>query len=100
VTFSIRYSATARADLLAIDAYLCAVAGEKAADRFVLRLIAKVESLRVMPERYRIRDELQPGLRAVLVDRYLVFYLVTDDVVSIVRVLHGAREITVELFSQ
>jgi toxin ParE1/3/4 len=99
VTYRIRYSQTARSDLLTIDAYLCATSSPDAADRFIRRVIAKVETLRVMPARYRIRNELQPGLRAALVDKYLLFYQVSDDTVSIVRVLHGARDITAELFS-
>jgi plasmid stabilization system protein ParE len=51
-----------------------------------------------MPMRYRVRDELQAGIRAVCVEKYIIFYRITNDTVAIVRVLHGARNITSELF--
>jgi plasmid stabilization system protein ParE len=36
----------------------------------------------------------------VAVGNYIIFYRVANDVVSIIRVLHGARNITAALFSQ
>jgi plasmid stabilization system protein ParE len=38
------------------------------------------------------RDDVMPGLRAVLVHPYTVFYRVTDSTVEIVRVLHERRD--------
>jgi toxin ParE1/3/4 len=70
------------------------------AERFIRRLIAKADSLSFMPERYRERQELQPGLRAVLVEKYLLFYLIDNRTVSIIRVLHGARDVTAEMFTR
>ena len=74
-------------------------AGESVAARFMRRLIARANSLCVMPTRHRIRNELQVGLRAVSVEKYIIFYQVTGDKVFILRVLHSARDITSELFS-
>jgi toxin ParE1/3/4 len=70
------------------------------AERVIRRLIARADTLTFMPTRHRLREELPPGIRAVVVDKYLMFYRVSGDVVSIVRVLHGARHITAEMFSE
>jgi toxin ParE1/3/4 len=50
--------------------------------------------------RHRIRTELHPELRALLVGNYVVFYRIMQDTVAVVRVLHGARNITAELFAE
>jgi toxin ParE1/3/4 len=75
-------------------------AGDSVADRLNDEVIAKAESLRAMPLRQRERVEFQAGLRALHVDGYLLFYRVDEDRVSIVRVLHGSRNITAKLFSR
>jgi toxin ParE1/3/4 len=38
------------------------------------------------------RDDLAHGLRIFPVGNYLVFYIVRDDGITVVRVLHGARD--------
>jgi plasmid stabilization system protein ParE len=35
----------------------------------------------------------------VVVGRYLIFFLHTDDEVTVVRVLHGSRNITPDMFA-
>ena len=100
MTYRVEYAETARRDLHAIGTYICGAAGEAVADVFMRRLIAKVESLRFMPMRFRVREELQSGLRALSIEKYLIFYRVMDDTVYIIRVLHGARNITSEMFPE
>jgi toxin ParE1/3/4 len=51
------------------------------------RLIAE------FPESGKSREELSPGLRSVVVDSYLIFYRNPDDLVQIVRILHGRRDL-------
>jgi toxin ParE1/3/4 len=99
VTYRLEYAETARRDLRDIGEYIHTAVGEAVAARFMRRLIARVNSLRVMPMRHRIRNELQAELRAVSVEKYIIFYQVIGDTVFIVRVLHSARNITSELFS-
>ena len=100
MTHRVEYTETAREDLYRIGDYLREHAGDATAERFIRRLIAKADSLSFMPERYRERQELQPGLRAVLVEKYLLFYLIDNRTVSIIRVLHGARDVTAEMFTR
>lgn len=98
--FRITYTETARADIIAIGDYLREMAGDVIAERFVERIIATVESLECNPRRHRERPELAQGLRATGIRKYLIFYRVEQDTVSIIRVLHGARRITAGLFSE
>jgi toxin ParE1/3/4 len=41
----------------------------------------------------RTREELGPGLRSVLVQRYVLFYRVTTSGVEVLRILHGVRDL-------
>jgi len=93
------YSETARADIIAIGDEIREAAGELIAERFVARIVATVESLEFMPARHRIRPELGADLRVAGFRKYLIFYRVVDDAVSIVRVLLGLRNITARLLS-
>jgi plasmid stabilization system protein ParE len=61
-------------DLVGIGNYIREQAGDLTAERLLGRIIAQAENLQFMPLRYRARDELQAGLRAVSVGKYLVFY--------------------------
>jgi toxin ParE1/3/4 len=100
VTYRIEFTAAEHDDLVNIGNYIRAHADDVTADRFVERLVAKAESLRSMPLRYRVRDELRPALRATSMEKYLIFYRVLDTTVRIYRVLHGARNITAEFFAK
>lgn len=59
------------------------------------RIVEKIQQLAEFPEMY----EVYPGgqfhqfYRRMPVDKYLVFYVVRDDVLEIHRILHGSRDI-------
>ena len=69
-----------------------------AADRLTDRLIEVAKPLRDFPDMGGARDELSPGLRAVRVGPYLMFYRRRVDGVTIERILHGSRDIQGDLF--
>ena len=98
--YRIVYTATARSDLLAIGDTIREAAGPRIAERFIERVITTADSLSDMPERHRLGAELADGFRAISVGKYLIFYVVDDETVSIIRVLHGARDITAKLLGQ
>lgn len=98
--FSIVYADAAKDDITDIAGYIDEKAGAIVAARFIDRIIATVESLSRMPHRHRERDELGAGLRVIGFRRYLIFYRIDGNVVSIIRVLHGARNITAKLLSE
>ena len=92
------YTQSARDDVNAIAEHIRLAADDAIAARFTGRIIAAVEKLAVLPLSQRIRPELGPEFRAVRVGQYMIFYRVEQSTVAIVRVLHGARRITKELF--
>jgi len=46
----------------------------------------------------RDRSDLAPGLRSVVVQRYLIFFRPINGGIEVVRILHGARNIDPSLF--
>ena len=69
-----------------------------AADRLVDRFTETIERLALQPMLGRAADHLLPGLRSLPAGDYLIFYRPDDEGVSVIRIIHGARQITPELF--
>ncbi len=64
-----------------------------AAQRLATAVVDAAESLAQLSERGRIVPELgDPRYRELLVSSYRLVYRVSDDAVSIVAVIHGARD--------
>jgi toxin ParE1/3/4 len=64
-----------------------------AADRVVEAVAAAYLSLLDFPLRGRSREEFLPGLRSLVVEKYIVFYQVEGEVVIVARIIHGARDL-------
>lgn len=62
------------------------------------RLIRRLRQLMLMLSRQpligEIRDEIRPGLRSFPCGSYVIFYEPTKPRISILRVIHGARDLT------
>ena len=65
-----------------------------AADRLAARIAGATQRLADFPESGTPRPELAGDARSVVVGSYLVLYRVGPDSVDILRVVHGARELT------
>ena len=89
----VRVSRAAKNDLDEIWFY---IAGHNidAADRFVDLLADKFPLLASSPAMGRAREELEPGLRSFPVKRYLILYRPRKGGIEIVRVIHGARDLS------
>jgi toxin ParE1/3/4 len=64
-----------------------------AADRMISRLEAAEDRLGDFPEIGQARPDVADGLRHWPVPPYLIFYRVGDEAVTIVRIVHGARDL-------
>lgn len=64
------------------------------ADRYLDKLQEKAQKLAEFPDLGRDRPELAEGLRSFPVDRYNLYYTVTETKLILVRVLPGDRDIT------
>jgi len=79
-------------DLIEIAAYI-AQDNPVAADHFVDALEQRARSLDRFPNRGRDESLVSPGLRALRHDDYLILYIVEDEIVSVLRFVHGARNL-------
>ena len=85
-------SADAQADLRGIAAYIARDNPARAIG-FVEELIETMWQAAERPLSFPARDDWRPGLRAARHGSYHIVFRVTGDLVEIVRVLHGARDI-------
>ena len=90
-----RVAPEAEADLDDIWCYIARKSGSlEIADRFTEFLSDRFYLLANHPYIGRRRDhELRPGLRSFPVRDYIILYRIEEDVVLILRVLHGSRGI-------
>lgn len=70
----------------------------RAADRVIDRLDEVIFMLAGQPEAGPARDELRPGLRYFPTGSYLIFYTIGSGTLDIRRIMHGARDISAEMF--
>ena len=85
---------TAKQDLLDIIDYLNTLSHD-AALRYYDLLTQEINSLATMPERCPRPKDLTlaaKGYRYLIVEKYLVFYVVDHDTVQIRRILYGRRD--------
>ncbi len=86
-------SPAARSDLIGIGRYIAEDNPERAVS-FVAELEAKVMKVARCPLSFPPRDDISPGLRSASHGRYLVLFRDLADRVRIVRILHGARDLS------
>ena len=70
-----------------------------AADRVIDRIEAAENRLAEFPQIGQARPEIRAGLRHWPVGGYLMFYRVAEEELTVVRVVHGARDLP-ELFGE
>ena len=80
-------------DLEDIASYIAEDSVKRAAT-FVAELRAKFKQIAQNPNGYRVREELGAAIRSCAHGRYVIFFEHQQNVITIVRVLHSARELT------
>lgn len=91
-----RLAADAVADLDAIFEYI-AEDNPRRAVSFIDEIIQRFDVIATRPLTFPAREDLAPGLRAGLHRPYLILFCINGDTVQIVRVIHGARDISQHL---
>lgn len=89
--FEIKIYPSAKRDLTYIIEYLNTLSALRQYDHF----IEKISVLSELPERYPLLKDTQLRLKAyrmLIVDNYLVFYVVKGNTVQIRRILYGRRK--------
>ncbi len=93
----LRVSRDAAADLDEIWLYIAKRGGVEAAQRHINHLTGKFDIIALTPGMGRERNELKSGIRSHAVDDYVVYYRQKKGLVTILHVMHGARDVK-ELF--
>lgn len=88
----LRFTDQARRDLRTVVRYTARTWGEDQAQTYTERLMTTVDRLAWYPDLGRPRDDLRRGVRIHPVGEHVVYYLVDDTTVTIVRVLHGRMD--------
>ena len=88
-----RLTEQAEADLDDVWSYIAAN-NLDAADRIVDAILEGSRMHVRFPNMGQIRDELRPGLRCFVVSPYVVFYRPIEDTIEVLRIVHGAHDIT------
>jgi len=86
-----RLSRQAQADIRDIKAFIARDNPVRALT-YVQELRAKIEEVAQAPLTYRERPELLAGVRAARHGNYLIFFMINEDMVDVLRVRHGATD--------
>ncbi|MGB7180590.1 MAG: type II toxin-antitoxin system RelE/ParE family toxin [Burkholderiaceae bacterium] len=89
-----RLTETAENDLAQIWVYIATEASENTATQFLARIERTISRLRQTPMIGASREMLGPQLRVVFHPPYAIYYVPDQTEVVIVRVLHGARDLS------
>jgi toxin ParE1/3/4 len=89
-------SLRARSDILNIHSYI-AEHSPGAAERMLVRFSERFDELQEFPFLGPDRSEFRAGLRGLLIDGYIAFYIAEVDRIVIVRVLDGRTDIEREM---
>ncbi len=86
-------SRDAETDLILIWVYH-AEKSERAAQRIRNEIASRYDLLLEHPRMGRSREEVRAGFRSFPVGNYVIFYRELEDGIEIVRVLHGAQDVS------
>lgn len=95
MTYRLRFSDQALDDFSSIGRYLKQASGSvRIADGFVEQLIVRCEDLAALPGTLgRDRSELRAAMRSIAFGNYVIFFRYIDDVLEVVTILEGHRDI-------
>jgi toxin ParE1/3/4 len=89
----VRLRPKARSDIDAIWDYTVATWGVQQARHYVNGLRDVCTELADNPELGKCRDKLYKGLRVYPSGKHLVFYLIMENGIDVVRILHGSMDV-------
>jgi toxin ParE1/3/4 len=91
----IRYTASARREIDEIAEFIARQSGSaETAMKWLSALDGNIDLLARVPGTGTARDDQQPGLRSSPIFSYLIFYRATPRILTVVRVVHGARDLS------
>ncbi|WP_027170887.1 type II toxin-antitoxin system RelE/ParE family toxin [Methylobacterium sp. 10] len=93
MSYDVRFSPEALADLIDLRRFLTPGAGFERASAYVDDIVDDAESLATFPQRGRVRDEIRPGLRVIGYRRRVsLAFTVGPETVTILGVFYAGRD--------
>lgn len=90
----VTFTVTARRDLAQIGDQIAEAAGNRVAHRWIERIERRSKDLGGAPEMGARDAQFDLGLRRIILAPYVIFYAVlASDEISILRTLHGRRDL-------
>ncbi len=86
------FTQAALEDLRSIRAYTLETRGVEQEDRYLNRIWARFDSIRLDPARYRLRPDFFPGCRIAAEGKHVILFRAGADLLEVVRVLHAAMD--------
>jgi toxin ParE1/3/4 len=94
VKFKVVLTPEAQADLLDLYDYIAVHGSPERAIAYIERIEKACMSLRTIPDRGTLREDLRPGLRVIGFERRaLIAFRVRSDTVAILHILYGGRSL-------
>ncbi len=89
---NLTFTHAALEDLRSIRAYTLETWGIEQENRYLDRIWARFDSIRLDPARYRLRPDLFPGCRIAAEGKHVILFRAGSDLLEVVRVLHAAMD--------
>jgi toxin ParE1/3/4 len=89
---SLNITGPARRDYEEIVSYTAETWGQRQAETYDAAILRALRELRTSPYRGRPRDDVFPGCRSRLIEHHLIYYVVEDTEINILRILHERQD--------
>jgi toxin ParE1/3/4 len=84
-------------DLRTISSYTLQVWGAEQESRYLKGLWRKLSEIHRDPDLYRVRKDLVIGCRSARYERHVIFFVVAESEIQVIRILHGAMDFRSQL---
>jgi toxin ParE1/3/4 len=61
---------------------------------FIVEIHGQCQKIALSPQNYRLRPELGSNIRSCVLGNYVIFFTHFEEIVRILRILHGARNLS------
>ncbi len=92
-----RLTLAAKSDLIEIWRYSVETWGEKQAEKYLQEIEETLHHLATNPEIGRQRPEIAPGYFSFPAKKHIIFYLISENTIDIIGILHGRMDIDKKL---
>ena len=94
---TIRYAPRAQRDIRSVQAYTSDAWGPRQARSYVRNLRSAISALKTFPDRGLVYGEPESRMRRIIIQSHVVYYLVDESTIEVVRILHQRMDAAAHL---